>query len=373
MNKIFIKCFSWASLCFLIGTQAQAQVRVTCDRTALLSRQECVLRAELPGGDGLVWRWSLPGLETFNQSLTVISAAEARFSAPLTQTGGEITVVVEAEHNPSIRGECKLRVAPNPRLPPGPWGGGDALVPGSFKPSLAPFPGFGRARRIAFCDGAFSRLDRCWIVAGDTGLRVFALDGEPVRLPMTMPAGPCVAVAAPPPGPCPPGAPRLAYAMAGKEGVRIFGLGADGSPRELAAGSFGERTVGDLAMDREGSVFVAFSDDRAVWKIDAAGTAALHARIPEAGGAEEAGLLSMCLDPATGDLYVGDGAGVWRAAPGGAVSRVLKAAARRRFQPCHLALRGSWPGTPPRRKAWSRRPAAWPCSPTRCSPTGRTC
>jgi hypothetical protein len=70
--------------------------------------------------------------------------------------------------------------------------------------------------------------------------------------------------------------------MVGTQGVRIFGLGADGSPRELAAGSFGERTVQDLAMDREGGVFVAFSDDREVWKIDPAGTAARHARIPAA-------------------------------------------------------------------------------------------
>jgi len=347
MNKYFITWLTWILSCGCPGLPARGEVTVTCDRPVLASRQECRLRATLTECDGFTWRWRLLGPEVFGRPLTKLSDTEARFSAPLTQAGGTFTVVVEAEHNPSIRGECRVRVEPNPRLRPGPWDPGDALVAGSFRPSLLPFPGGAApACKIAFCDGAFGdapealrRLDRCWIVAGPEGLRAFALDGEPVPLPLPAPAGACRAVAALPAGegPCPPGAPRLVYGLDGEEGGRIFALGADGAPRELAVGASGGRPVRDLALDREGRVFVAFGGDRAVWRIGAGGAAALHARIP---GPDDAGLLSLALDPAAGDLYAGDARGVWRVTPAGTVARVLKAGRRLRISACHLALRG---------------------------------
>jgi hypothetical protein len=168
-------------------------------------------------------------------------------------------------------------------------------------------------------------------------------------------------VAVLPPGAVPdPCAPRLVYSESrpdpfgtgpdGDEETRIYALALDGTRRELALGEAGmlggARTVRDLALDAEGNVFVALSGGRGIWKITPAGAVGLHALIPEPAtpppgeGDPPDGLRTLALDPTTGNLYAGDGLGVHRVNPDGAMAAVYPPGRGRAIRPCQLALHG---------------------------------
>jgi hypothetical protein len=264
-------------------------------------------------------------------------------------------------------------------------GKGDGGKPGGAGTPwvLTPFPsdpaaGIGqggalpKASRIAFCSGfagaadepAVKRLEGCWIVAGEQGLHAFSPVGEAVALngpPVVAGAPDCRAVAVLPPaaGPASADAPRLACSVsrpgAGPDGAsladQVFLLGPDGTWRELALGNAGarehRRRVSDLALDRDGQVYVAFGDGRDILRIDLAGSVIRHAHVPGDPGAGTgeagedpgpAGILAMVLDPETGDLLVADRAGIRRVTASGVITGVFE---RRRFEACHLALHGS--------------------------------
>lgn len=335
----------------LAGTLAQAQVELTSDRAKVPSRGECRLRAEVDR-PGRAWRWRVEGLAGFSEVLRPLTATEARFTAPPTRLGGQVTVVLEDAENPSIRGECRIQVLPGTGQ--GADGSpGDAFVAGSFRPSLSPFRGDPGAPAeqppaagIRFCEEPFRegpesmrRLHRCWIVASGQGLQAFDATGAPVPVPGA--GRPCQALAVLPPGPdaSPEAAPRLVYAAAVEGATRLFAVDPCGTHRELAPEGFqdGQRQgpVRDLALDRAGNVFVAFQGDWRLWRIGLDGEAGLHARIPAAPG-DSAGILALALDPAGGDLYVGDRSGVRRVSAAGAVGDLLEGLAGAG----HLALHG---------------------------------
>lgn len=357
----------------LAGVLAQAQVRITCDRKEVRSREECTLQVVPDEVPPRAWRWSVAGPGNPRPILRPLSGTEVRLTAPPTRAGGGVKVLVEAADNPSLRAEFELRVTPNPKLGCTQWQERDERVPGTFTPSLCRFQGDPTARpgahrlraaKLCFSGEAFAggskalrTLDRCWLVAGGQGLQAFSPTGEAVPVPVPEP-GPgriCRAVAVLPPGARPgPGAPRLAYSEStpdpfapgavGDEDTRIFVLGLDGVRRELDLGEAGTaggpRTVRDLALDREGGVLVLLSGGRGLWKVDAAGRVALLALIPEGGGDPLEGLTGLALDPATGDVHVADGACVRRVTPAGAVTPVAPAKGWRSIRPCHLAVHG---------------------------------
>jgi|GEM_PF-1858483 hypothetical protein len=229
--------------------------------------------------------------------------------------------------------------------------------PGTACALRARFPGLEAvpASRIAYLGDAFAeardpalrRLERCWIVAGARGIWALSPGGEEIPvpgIPGPEPGQVCQAVAVLPPGegPCALDAPRLVYGRCS----RIFALGLDGAHREWAPGWAGDapgrRTVRDLALDRDGNVFVACFENRDILRIDLAGNVILHARLPAVpeGEAAGAGILAMVLDPASGDLLAGDAAGIWRVTCDGIAAPVLEAGPGHPFRPCHLALRG---------------------------------
>ena len=357
----------------LAGSLAQAQVVITSEKSKLGSREECHLKAEVEGEGP--WRWRFQGQRPFGAVLTRISATEARFTAPVTRVGGVCTVVLEAEQNPSIRGEFQITVRPSRTPAAGGRHPGDAFLPGSFRPSLAPFRGnpaahtgpttrLPQAAKLAFCDEAFADgaepthpLNRCWIVAGQGGLQAFTLAGETVPVPgVAASAPPAQAVAVRPPGPGASHGPRLVYSESGPEGsagggepvARIVALEPDGNHRELARGGAGPlpggRAVRDLALDRDGNVFVVFSGERRLWRIEPDGNTAVHARLPETAASDElpGGILALALDPATGNLYVGEAAGVHQVTASGAVTPLLAgdSGPAQAISGCHLALHG---------------------------------
>jgi hypothetical protein len=84
------------------------------------------------------------------------------------------------------------------------------------------------------------------------------------------------------------------------------------------------------ALDHEGNVYVADRGERDIRKIDLAGHATLHARLPERTGPSPReedegppdGILAMTLDPATGELQAEDRSGLWRVSASGEVTAV---------------------------------------------------
>jgi hypothetical protein len=369
---------------FMAGALARAGVTITCDKRELQSREACILRAVPDAGGEHEWRWSLPGLEGARPALKRISSCEVRFTAPPTRAGSIVTVLLEDARNASIRAEFRVAVVPNPRLGCPEWQEKDELAPGAFTPSLSRFHGdpeasaggqahLPRASKVCFCEDAFAggpeaqrRLNRGWIVAGAHGLQAFSAGGEALLVPGAPRPGAgriCRAVAVLPPGADPdPAAPRLVYSeskpdpfgtgLDGDEDTRIFALALDGTRRELDLGEpltlGGPRTVRDLALDREGNVFVALSGGRGIWKITPAGAVGLHALIPEpdtpgpgeGGGVLPDGLRALALDPATGRLYAGDGLGVHRVDPDGAMTAIYAPEQGESIRPCHLAVHG---------------------------------
>jgi len=237
------------------------------------------------------------------------------------------------------------------------------------------------ASASAFCAEGFAeaeapavrRLHGCWIVAGEQGVRALAADGRPVAskvLPELAQDQVCRALAVLPPGAGPVafGAPLLAYCVTRRNpgpdpAAELFVLGADGSRKQLAPGTGGEaqprRQPSALALDRDGNVFVAFSDGREILRIDLTGGVSRHAWLPDGdagtqdpdgAAAAPAGILAMVLDPATGDLLVGDRCGLRKVSAAGIVTGTFvpgkgfegtgAEAAEGPFTPCHLALRG---------------------------------
>jgi hypothetical protein len=219
-----------------------------------------------------------------------------------------------------------------------------------------------QAARISFCQDAFReaqdpdlrRLDGCWIVAGAQGIQAFSRAGVAVPVPAQLALDPgehgvAVAVVPPGEGPVPGPAPRLAYAVSRPGAAcadRVFALDLDGSRRELPLGGAGEadppRRVRDLALDRDGHVFVALGDRRDILRIDLAGNAILHARLPEAAAqgdpeARSEGILAMARDPRTGSLYVAEPSCLWKVTVRGLAAPVPAAAPAR---PRHLAVHG---------------------------------
>ena len=385
------RAFGWTRVIgflLLASTLAPAQVEIASDTKELRSWEEGTLRAVIQDGREHGWRWSVQGPESPRHVLKQISPTEARFTAPPTRSTETFTVVLEDDRNPSIRTEFRIPVQPNPRLGCEDWYPGDSLVPGGFTARLAPLRGnpgasagcpgqLPQASRICFCDESFGggsqamrRLNRCWIVAGKQGIQAFNLAGEQVPVPGIPEPDPgclyaAVAVLPPGTGPCPAGTPRLVYSEALAQGpvaARVFALGIDGVRRELPLPETEQPAavpvVRDLALDRAGNVFVVFDGDRAIWRIDLVGQITRHAWVP-AGAPPEGpapGILAITLDPATGDLYVGDQAGVQRVSPAGAVTTLLggvpvQPSSRRRgrrsgagtarpFRASHLALHG---------------------------------
>ena len=365
--------FGWSSfwlasgMLLASGVAARAQVALTCDKPYLLEGERCTLRATVAGGTEPSLRWRLQGQEDSGPCLKPASRTGAWFTAPAVADGASFTVVAEAEHDPALRATLRFQARKRPGGLEDPV---PALVPEAFAPALSWFlgdpaaPGEGASgplsSRIAFCDAAFEdaqepavrRLHRCWIVAGARGLQAFSLAGEQVPLPECLQLAPgqvVHALAAMPSGVglIPVDAPRLVVAVSkGTPGAatRIIALGCGGVLREWSLAEPGEarRTVRGLALDRDGSVFVGFMDDRDILRLDLAGNAFLHARLPDSAPPEPGGggpgLLAMVLDAATGDLIVGDGAGLHRVDFRGLVTPVLPA--QTVGCPGHLALRG---------------------------------
>jgi hypothetical protein len=231
-----------------------------------------------------------------------------------------------------------------------------------------------RAARICFCQDAFRdaqepglrRLDGCWVMAGARGIQAFSRAGEAVPvpgLPRLDPEQPCVAVVALPAGEgqVPVSAPRLACAVSAPGADRIFALELDGSWRELPLGGTGAadapRTVRDLALDRDGNVFVALGDRRDILRIDLAGNVILHARLPEGvarsdGKADCAGVLAMVRDPRSGHLYVAEPSCLWKVTSRGLVIPVPVDVPA---NPRHLAVHGRklLIADPHRRELWT--------------------
>jgi hypothetical protein len=144
-------------------------------------------------------------------------------------------------------------------------------------------------------------LKGCRVVASESWILAIDPAGEAVPvpgIPQPAPGRVCRAVAVLPPGggPCADGTPRLVYSESmaessasgtdGDEDTRIFALGGDGVRRELDLGPAGgdQRTVRDLALDREGNVFVFFCGDPGTWRIDLAGNVTRDIPVSQGGG-----------------------------------------------------------------------------------------
>ena len=211
---------------------------------------------------------------------------------------------------------------------------------------LAPFPASPAAAlplavQIASCstgfaeaaDGDLRRLHRGWLLATDQGLLGVAADGTVVA--NLAPGHPCRAVAtlARGPRPTPAEAFRLAYCTA--DG--LFAVGSDGSHHQLATGERDDRgPLTALALDWDGNLFVAFGASREILRIAPDGCASHHAFIPDPSEAC-AGLLTMALEPVSGDLLVNDGVGLRRVTATGTLAEAL---AEGPGLPTHLAVHG---------------------------------
>ena len=318
----------------LLGTPARAQVNITCDQAQVTSRVPCVLTVAHADGKPRTWRWSVVGLADAAQLLDPIAPDRVRVKTPVTLTERTFTVVAEDSRDPAVTGTFVLRITPNPKSGSGERALAEGIFPQAFTPSLLPFkdhpeqfasPSDETVWQIAFCDDAvMGGLDRCWIIAGDHGLRAFKVAGDPVALPGFPYPQPssrrCIAVAALPPGPgeVPTGAPRVVFcelqtANFPELGFEIYALAADGSRRFLAGGPGGcikngpgssarFFSVRNLALDRRGNVYVG-QNGGVIRKIGLDGqVSTLDLSLDrELGGSLRPSCFTV--DPATGDLY----------------------------------------------------------------------
>jgi hypothetical protein len=130
-------------------------------------------------------------------------------------------------------------------------------------------------------------------------------------------------------------APQVVYAVCRRQGehylptAEIYAAGPEGQPRRLAGTTpFG--AMGRLAMDRAGKVLVADNAAGAIRRIGLDGVVTLvagsrHERAePPRDGLREAArfghMAAMVVDPATGDLYVGDEHSIRKVTPAGVVT-----------------------------------------------------
>ena len=341
-----------------LAIPAQAQVTITCDQTQITSRVPCVLTAAHGDGKPRTWTWSVVGLEDPGQLLEAAAPDRVRVRTPVTLTERSFTVVAEESGNPSVTGTFVLRITPNPRAGSSERALAEGIFPNAFTPSLVPFKGHPErierwrgqvwAHQLAFCDDeAMGALDRCWLLARDTGLEAFKLAGDPVAIPGFPDPEPrglrCVAVAALPPGPgeVPAGAPRVVFCEheQSPSGVntgswRIHALDAGGRRRLLAcsqalatlqapdetAPRIATGTVSGLALDRRGNVYIG-SYWGEFWKLG------LDGRVGSfwAGPPSRLALSPTCfaVDPATEDVYVGDRWRLVQCSPEGKLTRVI--------------------------------------------------
>ena len=341
------------------ATPARAQVTISCDQAQVTSRVPCILTAAHSDGVPRTWRWRVVGLEDAGQLLQRLAPNRVRVKTPVTLVERAFTVVAEDVRDPTVTGTFVLRISPNPAAGAGERSLAEGLFPGAFTPSLRPLLGHperdrlraqgeadwvGRAMRIAFCDDpAMGVLDRCWIMAGTRGLEAFKLTGEPVAIPgFSWKASSwhlCRAVAALPPGPgeVPAGAPRLVFCdvrVGPGEGVWIYALEADGRQRLLAGGEgVGHADgpglkarfdyVNDLALDRRGNVYVCETVGfiRRIGLDGRVSTVCTPSEPTDPQGIRKPECLAV--DPATGELYVGDIDRLVKFSPEGNLSRVI--------------------------------------------------
>ena len=359
----------------VLAPRAPAQVTITCDLAQVTSRVPCTLTVAHGDRAPRTWRWRVVGLEDAAWLLEPLAPDRVRVKTPVTLVERPFTVVAEDSRDPSVAGTFVLRITPNPAAGSSERALVEGLFPDAFTPSLRPL--LGRPERIstgaeddpvrgiAFCDdAAMGALDRCWILARDTGLQAFTVAGEPVAIP-GFPFPPqshrtCVAVAAMPPGPgeLPAGAPRLVFCEQRFDhpvGVWIYALEPDGRRRLLAGGHGVEAIDGpgdsarfpwvvDLALDRRGRVQVCpFLGPLRTIGLDGR-VSTLVPRDPGWPASRERRIHSLAPDPATGDLYAADSGWVVRIAPDGQLTPVLGSGS--------LALAASRALPPPATRPW---------------------
>ena len=197
---------------------------------------------------------------------------------------------------------------------------------------------FRNIHRICYLDDPAmpGPVNRHWAVSDDFGVQLVSLRGEiqpwlgaatrqsgAGRVPWVPGAFHCEGLASRPPNSLPgnphhlvfsesPADPRMGRAS------QVYALAPDGS-RRLLAGAHDFGGIADLALDREGNVFVLDRGNRQVFRISPSGEAA-----PVAGDAFVQPM-GMALDALTGDLYVSDFDAIHRIRPDGEVRRVLGA------------------------------------------------
>ena len=344
----------------VLATAAQAAPELTADLDPKAAGTVWQLTVTDPGGPDRDWTWSLLGVADASRWLRKVSANTARFQAPETLVEDAFTVVAQDAGNPPARATLELKVAPKA-------GSGvrflmmeEAKFADAFTPALKPFltAPLGRRvaiRQIAFCDDpGMGPLDRCWILAGHGPFRAVHVSGVPVELPGSpaeRAAREDVAVAARPRmwGPAPPGVPSLVLLS----GVRItptsvaWSLQAvepDGGLRPLAGLGFLDSAPRQIALDRMGSVYLLLDGHGqgtpAVWKCappdyrpvpfcgDSTRWTPMRPVWDPEGGPFQIKAKAMALDPATGDLYLGEATGLYRIAPDGGRTLVIGAERR---------------------------------------------
>ncbi len=206
-----------------------------------------------------------------------------------------------------------------------------------------PLPGaptavrFRNIHRICYLDDPSmpGAINRHWAVSDDFGVQLVSLRGEIQpwlgaatrqahgdRVPWVPGAFHCEGLASRPPNSLPGNPHHLVFSEAPADprmgrASQVYALEPDGS-RRLLAGTHEFGGIADLAMDREGAVFVLDRGNRRVDRISPQGEVS-----PVAGDAFVQPM-GLALDPQTGELYVSDFDAVYRIRPDGDVRRVLR-------------------------------------------------
>lgn len=366
----------------------RAQIALTCAKTCVQPGERCLFTAAHPDGEPGTWVWTV--LEPDGGTLVPGPGGTAEYTAPKGAAPRVVHVQVwEDVHPPRVAiQEVQVRPGGTTRASEAaPW-----MVPKLeiYAGAPDPAPGdrnarFSGIRKIAYLDDPSlpGHLNHHWVVADGYGLQLVSTRGEikPWLGGRERPAN----GHEPPPELADPDAflcPGLAVRPEGSlesnpfhlvfcevsppphYACRVYALDAGGR-RLLAGGTeagyqdgpaaealFGQ--LGDLALDREGNVFLLDRGNLLLRKLGLDGkvtTLAGH-RFPGAGEALDghgtaAGFVDprgLALDPATGDLYVSDANVIRKVTPAGDVTTLPGLAelsgARGLDHPEGLALQG---------------------------------
>jgi len=352
----------------------RAQITLAPAQVALRSGERCLFTAAHPDGTQGAWAWTV--LEPDGGSLVPGDGGKAEYSAPKVQTQRVFHVQVwEDVHPPRVAIQA-VQVLPAVDAAVARLRAADWMVPKLEIFAGDPEPGpeartarFNGIRKAVFLDAPVwpGHLNRHWAVGDGFGIQLVSSRGEvrpwlgarerPANGQEPPPdlADPeafiCSGLAVRPSGSSPANPLHLVFCALSLHpayACRVYALEPGGGRRLLAGGPgagyqdgpaaqalFG--TIGDLALDRDGNVYLLDRGNLVVRKLSVDGQVTTVAGHRPAGSPEfkdgrgvDAAFqdpTALALDPRTGDLFVSDANAIRRITPSGDVTTLLGAGA----------------------------------------------